>query len=338
VFHSKPLRPNDLGLILSYQCQCECAHCIYNCGPNWTDWMKPDDIYRAFAIMQVWKKPFQVHLTGGEPFLNFPLLLEAVRIGTDAGIPCYVETNAGWCVREELVKDRLLELRQAGLQTILISCSPFHAEKIPPARTLLAIRICNDIFGPQRTIVYQSEWLDLITSMGFDKTIPLERYIREYGRTQAGHLFWQGFGLISGSRVSYRLGHLIDKHSAVFFQGQTCRGEILYAPHSHFDLFGNYISGFCGGLSVGNWHELPSVLEKFEQQSYPKLIDILIRFGAFGLFEFARDNHGYAEKKEGYVGKCHLCVDVRQHLIQTEDWLELNPEAFYDHNLPEGTC
>ncbi|MFW9878612.1 MAG: ATP-binding protein [Candidatus Thorarchaeota archaeon] len=33
MFRDQPLRPTDLGLILSYHCQSECAHCVYNCGP-----------------------------------------------------------------------------------------------------------------------------------------------------------------------------------------------------------------------------------------------------------------------------------------------------------------
>jgi len=27
------LCPTDLGVIMSYQCQCACKHCPYHCGP-----------------------------------------------------------------------------------------------------------------------------------------------------------------------------------------------------------------------------------------------------------------------------------------------------------------
>ncbi|NOX44407.1 MAG: hypothetical protein GXO72_01530, partial [Caldiserica bacterium] len=42
-----------------------------------------------------------LHFTGGEPFLNFELLLELVGIAADLGIPgIFVETNAFWCVTD----------------------------------------------------------------------------------------------------------------------------------------------------------------------------------------------------------------------------------------------
>ena len=30
----------DIGLILSYRCRSACAHCLYNFGPDWHDWMQ----------------------------------------------------------------------------------------------------------------------------------------------------------------------------------------------------------------------------------------------------------------------------------------------------------
>ena len=122
--YQRPLRPTDLGIIMSYQCQCACKHCLYNCGPRWKDWMSPEILREALQATQAWHHHFQIHLTGGEPFLNFPLLLEGVRIATELDIPCYVETNAGWCLREEDVAEKFAALREAGLNAVLISCSP----------------------------------------------------------------------------------------------------------------------------------------------------------------------------------------------------------------------
>jgi len=141
------LCPTDLGIIMSYQCQCACKHCLYNCGPQWKDWMSPQTLREALQAAKAWHHRFQIHLTWGEPFLNFSLLLEGVRTVAELGIPCYVETNAGWCLREEDVADKFKTLKEAGLNAILISCSPFHAEKIPPVRTFLAVRKARCNYG-----------------------------------------------------------------------------------------------------------------------------------------------------------------------------------------------
>ena len=38
--------------------------------------------------------------------------------------------------------------------------------------------------------------------------------------------------------------------------------------------------------------------------------------------------HGYQERPEGYVSPCHLCLDIRRHLVE-RDFEELNPREFY---------
>jgi hypothetical protein len=330
MFTLQPLWPSDLGLILSYKCQAECAHCLYNCGPEWSDWMKPEEVRAALETTPLWGHRYQVHITGGEPFLNFPLLLQAVEIATELGISNYLETNAGWCVREELVEKRFVALREAGLGAVLISCSPFHAESIPLERTLLGIRKALEIFGRQGVIVYLPEWLQQLQAFSQGGTTSLEEYVEAYGPQNAGRLFWEGYGLISGGRSGYRLGHLVEGRQAADFQGENCQREILYAHHSHFDLYGNFISGFCGGLTVGDWHELSVLLVRFRSGDYPELISILVEDGPYGLYTFAQEAFGYQPLKQGYAGKCHLCVDVRRHLARHGDFPELKPKEFYE--------
>jgi len=280
-------------------------------------------------ITRIWGNGYQVHITGGEPFLNFPLLLYAVKVAVALDIPCYVETNAGWCVHPGQVKERFSTLKQAGLSAILISCSPFHAETIPPKRTLLAIGIALEIFKSQGVMVYLPEWIDMITRFGSDRTTPLNHYIQSYGRQPAGLMFWEGYGLISGGRSGYKLGYLTEKLPASAFHQDNCRQEILYGQHSHFDLYGNFIPGFCGGLSLGSWHNLPQILANFQAGSYPPFIKILIDEGPFGLFNLASDDFGFEQTVEGYAGKCHLCVDVRRYLSTVQPFTELNPAGFY---------
>ncbi|CAB1063887.1 hypothetical protein D1BOALGB6SA_8672 [Olavius sp. associated proteobacterium Delta 1] len=48
-----------------------------------------------------------------------------------------------------------------------------------------------------------------------------------------------------------------------------------------------------------------------------------------GLLNFALDL-GYQELDEGYVSKCHLCLDIRQYLVSNDDYDELKPTEFYE--------
>jgi hypothetical protein len=293
--------------------------------------MPIDEVEAALKVTLHWERPYQIHLTGGEPFLKFPLLLQATEIAIELGISVYVETNAGWCVREELVEQRLRALRQAGMQAVLISISPFHAETVPPERTLLAIRKSFEIFGQHRTIPYQAAWLDLLQSFGTQSPAPLEAYVDTFGKEEAGRMFWQGYSLISGGRAGYRLADFTPQRSPETWRGQNCRQELLYAHHSHFDLYGNFIPAFCGGLSLGDWHDLPQLIANYEAQNYPPVIETLIEAGPFGLFERAQNEFDYQPQPAGYSGKCHLCVDVRCWLSEHAEFPELKPLAFYEN-------
>jgi hypothetical protein len=46
------------------------------------------------------------------------------------------------------------------------------------------------------------------------------------------------------------------------------------------------------------------------------------------LYRLARD-YGYQERV-GYISKCHLCLDIRCHLVQSGDFQELQPGAYYE--------
>lgn len=326
------LCPDDVGIILSYLCGSGCQHCLYNCGPLRDPApMSAATLRAALEAVALLPGLPQVHLTGGEPFLHFDLLVEGARMARELGIVCYVETSGAWCRDRDRARERFAALREAGLSAVLVSCSPFHAEHIPPARTLTAVEAAADVFGESGVIVYLPEFVRIVARFGLEQPTPLARYIEALGATGASRLLWEGYGLIPGGRSGYRLGHLAPHHSPEAFAGETCAAEILYAPHSHLDLYGNFVPGFCGGLTVGDWRALPQVLSDFQAGRYPPLVAELVARGPFGLFELAQREHEYEPLDDGYVGKCHLCVDVRRRLAGSGDHAELRPREFYEH-------
>ena len=328
-----PLRPRDLGLILSYRCQSACVHCLYNCGPDWHDWMSESEVRIALqAAKAAWGSGFQVHLTGGEPFLNFPLLLDATQIAMELGIPVYAETNVSWVKDPGQAEDRFRQLRDAGMSSVLVSVSPFHQESIPLQTTLDGISAARAVFGAGRVMVYQAEWLPELARHDLNTPAPLDRYREEYGQTDAGLRFWMGFGLIGGGRAGYRLGGWIPNRPAEAFSGMRCIEELAFAPHSHLDLYGNYVPSFCGGISLGDWHDLPGLVGRFREERVSRLVRVLMDSGPYGLFQLARNEYGYQALSKGYADKCHLCMYVRKHLSMQSAYQEtLQPNPFYQN-------
>ena len=97
--------PMSGGLILSYKCNAECRHCMYAYSPKWDGEISNDDLEIILNQLAGIIKPSPygvkfvslnhgLHFTGGEPFLNYELLLKAVRLANRMNIPStFVETN-----------------------------------------------------------------------------------------------------------------------------------------------------------------------------------------------------------------------------------------------------
>lgn len=294
--------------------------------------MDIDTVYAALQTIHDHIPTAQVHLTGGEPFLNLPLLLESVKIARQFGIPTRVETNASWCTHPGKVDDAFSILHEAGLGAVLISCTPFHAETIPLTRTLLAIDKALAIFGPHNVFVFLPEGIDQLLRFGTRSPVPLERFIETYGMDPAGFLLWEEFGLLSGGRAGYRLGHLVQRKPVDDFIGESCTREILFSPCLLFDLYENLIPGPCAGLSLGSWKHVHEIRGRISTGSLPVLVKILVDAGPYGLFCFARDQYHYRPLPQGYAGKCHLCVDVRKYLKMQADFPELEPVDYYRYD------
>ena len=48
------------------------------------------------------------------------------------------------------------------------------------------------------------------------------------------------------------------------------------------------------------------------------------------LLIFAKE-YGYCEHQQGYLSKCHLCVDIRKYLSNKNEFIELEPKEFCLH-------
>jgi len=328
------------GLMLSYRCSAACRHCMYACSPRWDgDWISEDDLARGLAALAPYIQPSPwgrdtislnhgLHFTGGEPFLNCPLLHRAVQIAHEMGIPStFVETNSFWCRDDELTRDRLMALRDAGLQGIMISVNPFYAEYVPFERTRRCIRISRQVFG-QNVFVYQREYDALFRELGIRGKLALCDYME---RAQERELWVEMFLM---GRAARKLRSYYPRYPARRFYAQPCQPPFLRPWHNHFDNYGNLIPGYCGGISLGNWYEIDALIANGIDLDERPTLTYLIREDVRGLLRYAT-GLGYAEREDGYLSKCDLCLDIRSYLVTVGDYPELTPRAFYER-LDDG--
>jgi hypothetical protein len=333
-------RPISLGFILSYKCSASCKHCMYACSPKWKDeWITNEDLYKTLTQMAGIIEPspygakninlnYGLHFTGGEPFLNFDLLCDAVEMAEELNIPStFVETNCFWAVNDDSTREKLSILKSKGLKGILISVNPFFLEYIPFERTERTVRYGYELFG-QNLIVYQHEYYkrfrseDISDKMSFDDFLSLE------GRTD----FARNTEFFISGRAPYKIQkyNIYHRYPAKHFFSQACSPPFIRSWHNHVDNYGNFVPGYCGGISLGSFSELDRfTTDGIELDEYP-ILKYIISDNFEGLLSFAQD-YGYKEDKDGYLSKCHLCVDIRKYLVTKDNFNELQPKEFYQH-------
>jgi MoaA/NifB/PqqE/SkfB family radical SAM enzyme len=88
----------------------------------------------------------QFSITGGEPFLDFPLLLEIVAFGAKLGAGMSCVSNAYWATSDSKARALLGELKSAGLYALGVSTSRFHQQFIKRERVERALQLAKE-FG-----------------------------------------------------------------------------------------------------------------------------------------------------------------------------------------------
>lgn len=326
-------KPISAGILLSYSCTGQCRHCMYACSPDWrSDWISLDRMMGCLTWLAPTIAPSPrgresvsvnhgLHFTGGEPFLRFSLLLESVEFARKLSIPSvFVETNCYWCTSDKVTRDRMVELKKAGLCGILLSVNPFILEYVPFDRTERGVRVGAGVFGND-ALVYQSVFYNQFRALGIRGMLSFEEYLEKTGLR--GLTFAE---VLTMGRFPYSLGYLFRRYRASEFLMESCRNELTRNWHIHIDNYGNYMPGFCGGISMARVTRLGD----FGTQSLNKISGALtVRLEK--LWQLGR-KFGYSERQEGYISKCHLCVDIRRHLVsETDQFPELAPKEFYSH-------
>jgi hypothetical protein len=172
-------------------------------------------------------------------------------------------------------------------------------------------------------MIYQMDCYFRFKTLGIKGRISVEDYIQLERDDLARNveLFLMG-------RAAYRLASLYPKFPAKDLADRPCLPPPLRNWHNHFDNYGHYLPGYCGGISLGSWRYLDKLLEQGIDIDKHPVLGFLATQDFDGLLRFAGD-FGYRESKDGYISKCHLCVDIRKHLVSKAEFEELAPKEFY---------
>ena len=255
-------------------------------------------------LREFWKLDRVIHIAGGEPFIFYERLLEIVQEANRLGVPPhFVETNASWCISDELTEKRYRELKNADLLGVYISADIYHQEFVPPDRVRRSIRIAREIFGAENVAAAAADSdFEALAAISKD-----EERLKE--RVSAGPPILVG-------RAASRLAHYLDEHPIQTLDLQSPWGT--YKPswdfnwEIHVDPYGN-IQTNCG-VVLFNAKKLPLaryfLSGKFKEDN--PIAKVLCEEGTLGLLKLAEE-YGY-QRKNGYYQKCYLCFELRSFL------------------------
>ncbi len=314
---------NGGGLIVTYRCTASCAHCLYKSSPRRDPAYMGEGMLRKLLRKAASLGCRSFHIGGGEPFLDPDALLRVIRVMREEGATIdYLETNGFWYRDPDSAAALLERIQEAGCQTLMVSLCPFHIPYIPLYKVEGAIAAAARV--GMEFFLWQEQYYRELSSLDKRKTHSLEELEERFGKEYVARAAAR-FGLWVNGRALQTLKPYLEHRSAediVRLESTGCR-ELTRTNHFHLDLYGNYVPPGCVGLALEYrllGRELP---EEYQ------LLRLLGERGIGGLYEYARNQHGFTPHAEGYVSKCDLCYSIRKTPEGISKYPEIGPFEFY---------
>ena len=289
-----------IGILVTYRCNIECSHCYINCGPRRSGVLEPDLAERLLLQAKgLGLSGPDIHLGGGEAFLCSDRVLEILAIAArlDMTPLAWIETNCFWCTTDDVVRDRLTDLRELGAGRIWLSTDPYHQEHVPFENVERAHRIGVVIFGEDGVVVHNREYFENRHAWP-----DLAKYVAAFPPMLMGR--------------AYRdLRQYLPRKPLADFAAERCANET--SPNAMVDIHinpdGSVMASNCSGLIVGDATR-ESLADILVGDGWRRndILRTLADKGPVGLLEMAPD----FQPKETYVQKCELCWEVRSHLAE----------------------
>jgi MoaA/NifB/PqqE/SkfB family radical SAM enzyme len=292
------MKLEGLHILLTYQCIYECDHCFVWGSPRQTGTLTLEQIEQ---ILHQAKEAgvTSIYFEGGEPFLYYPILVQAVRKAADLGFSVGIVSNAYWA---NSVSDAEEWLRPfvGRLADFSVSSDLFH---------------CTEAVGerPQNALV-AAKWLNIPTGL-----LSVAQPDAD-ARPSHGQIENESAVMYRG-RAAVNLSARAASHPWESFD--SCPHEDLREPgRIHLDPLGNL--HICQGIAIGNVFEKPlkQICEEYDADAYP-ICGPLLEGGPAALVTEYHVPHAPA-----YADACHLCYEVRTSLRPRFPNC-LNPDQMY---------
>jgi MoaA/NifB/PqqE/SkfB family radical SAM enzyme len=289
-------------ILITTRCLFSCEHCFVWGSPE------QEDVFSLAQLKDVLKQAGAVesvewiYFEGGEPFLYYPILRQAVKAASAMGFNVGIVTNGYWATSKQDALD-WLEPLAGNVQDLSVSTDLFHFAELVSPQSRHALAAAHELDIPMGTIVCEH---------------PDEQLGRPSGK--AGEPVEGGAIMFRGRAAAEMAPRYADSNWDCF---DRCPYERLDDPgRVHVDPTGEV--HLCQGISMGNLFEQPlsELITSYEPESHP-IIGPLLVSGPTGLVKTYRLEH-----EEKYADACHLCYSARAQLREQFP-LVLAPDSMY---------
>jgi len=303
---------NVAAVLFTYRCTIACRHCCFGCSGARPDVaMQPQRCAQALAMLHETGRV--IHIAGGEAMLYWDTLAEALRLACERGVaPHFIETNCSFAVNDNVVRERLLFMREQGVRGLLASCDPYHQAFVPAERFLRVRRLAIEIFGEQN---FWGSRADDAAVREFEEIARDEARLRDYVRSNPPALvgsakmhlaqYLDGFSPDDPHLPGWAWHGSVEAACAAQFRTETM-WEL------HIDPYGNLQTN-CG-IILGNMkHTTPARLFDQGPENASRFVRTVCTEGALGLARLAESEYGFT-MPERVSQTCELCYLARRHL------------------------
>jgi hypothetical protein len=270
-----------LHLLLTYQCTFECDHCFVWGSPFQSGVMTLDQILSILDQGLELGTVEWIYFEGGEPFLYYPVLVEAMHAANQRGFKVGLVTNAYWAT---------------SLEDAYLWLYPFKG-------FVSDLSVSSDVFHTSDNMKYLALNAQQAAA---DLGIPYD-VLRVAASDASTDEVAEGSTLMYRGRATQKLAKEAIHHN--WRQFDSCPYENLTDPgRVHIGALGNI--HICQGILMGNVFEtsLADIVGSYHPEKHP-IVGPILSGGPVELVQKYELPHA-----EAYADACHLCYLARQSL------------------------
>lgn len=285
---------NNVGIIMTNQCNAACEICCFGCNPANADVI--DESFMLACIKQISEIPeiMTIAFSGGEPFLFPDLLLKGVQCAKQHQRGTAVATNGFWGREQgqEGFAEIVQYLSSLALDKIFISTDAYHNQYVALPVALQAILLSRDLVKSTQVMVGETK-----------HSLQAHEIIHKLGDRKY---------LMNFSTYPFlRIGKAKELPEAEFYRPYAKRGLFCGYDHIAAIRYDGEVFPCCNQfvfdslLTLGNIHNTP--LKEIVAKTKQNPLFVVLSIKGFDWFVDVAEEELGMKLSETYAGACELC-------------------------------